>query len=98
MMPPPRPMRKPVNMVTRVVVEPTEPRAVAPTNCPTTAKSARLKSTWRRFEQMRGRLKVRICLARGPRVMSWPERDDMEKASFTDFRPGDYTIEVEKAQ
>ena len=41
---------------------------------------------------------VRICLARGPRVMSWPERDDMEKASFTDFRPGDYTIEVEKAQ
>ena len=30
--------------------------------------------------------------------MSWPERDDMEKASFTDFRPGDYTIEVEKAQ
>ena len=41
----PMPMRKPVNSVTRMVVEPTAPRASALENLPTTATSAMLNST-----------------------------------------------------
>ena len=57
---------KPVNRVTKMLVEPTEPRAVEPANRPTTATSDILKSTCSRLDRTSGRLTRRICLARGP--------------------------------
>ena len=45
LIPPERPMRKPVNIVTRMVVDPTEPRANGPAKRPTTAISDILKRT-----------------------------------------------------
>lgn len=68
MMPLLRPMRKPVNRVTKMLVEPTEPRAVEPAKRPTTATSDMLKRTCSRLDRTSGRLTRRICLARGPSV------------------------------
>ena len=56
----PRPIRKPVNRVTRVEVEPTEPRAAALENFPTTATSAILNSTCSSWEKISGTLKRKI--------------------------------------
>ena len=68
MMPLLRPMRKPVNRVTKMLVEPTAPSAVEPANRPTTAMSDMLNSTCSRLDSASGRLTRRICLARGPSV------------------------------
>ena len=70
LMPLPKPMRMPVSMATMVAVEPTEPRAVEPQNCPTTTMSAILKRTCKMLEAMSGRLKRRIPVQRLPRVIS----------------------------
>ena len=51
-------------------VEPTEPRAFAPANCPTTATSAILKSTCSKLENINGRLNLKICAQRFPWVKS----------------------------
>ena len=67
-MPPLRPIRKPVNRLTRMLVEPTAPSAVEPANRPTTATSDMLNSTCSRLESASGRLTRKICLARGPSV------------------------------
>ena len=64
-------MRKPVNRVTKMLVEPTAPSAVEPANLPTTAKSDMLNSTCSRLDSASGRLTRRICLARGPSVSVW---------------------------
>ena len=66
-------MRKPVNRVTKMLVEPTEPRAVEPANRPTTATSDILKSTCSRLDRASGRLTRRICLARGPSVRDFAD-------------------------
>ena len=63
-----RPIRKPVNRVTRMLVEPTAPSAVEPANRPTTATSDMLNSTCSRLESASGRLTRKICFARGPSV------------------------------
>ena len=62
------PMRKPVNKVTRMLVEPTAPSAVEPANRPTTATSDMLNSTCSRLERASGRLTRKICFASGPSV------------------------------
>ena len=61
---------KPVNRVTKMLVEPTEPRAVEPAKRPTTATSDMLKRTCSRLDRTSGRLTRRICLARGPRSVT----------------------------
>ena len=63
-----RPIRKPVNRVTRMLVEPTAPSAVDPANRPTTATSDMLNSTCSRLDRASGRLTSKICLASGPSV------------------------------
>ena len=68
--PVPTPIRKPVNSVTRMVVEPTAPSAAEPANRPTTAMSDMLNSTCSTFEIISGRLKKRICFPRRPCVKS----------------------------
>lgn len=70
LMPLPSPIRKPVNRLTSVVVEPTAPSATEPEKRPTTAISDILNSTCSRLEAISGRLNSRICLYREPLVRS----------------------------
>ena len=66
MIPPARPMRKPVNIVTRIAVEPTDPKANGPAKRPTTAISDILKRTWRTLESISGMLKTKMFFQRDP--------------------------------
>ena len=66
----PTPIKKPVNSVTSVAVEPTAPSAVDPANWPTTAMSDILNSTCTTFETISGTLNRKICRPSGPRVIS----------------------------
>ena len=63
-----RPIKKPVNSVTKILVDPTAPSAVDPANRPTTATSDMLNSTCSRLDRASGRLTRRICFASGPSV------------------------------
>ncbi len=65
----PIPIRKPVNRVTSVVVEPTAPRASALENFPTTATSAILKSTCKSCENISGTLKRKIFFHNEPLII-----------------------------
>ena len=65
-------MRKPVNSVTSVDVEPTEPSAVALENLPTTATSAMLNSTCSSCEKISGTLNRKMFLYNGPSVIVMP--------------------------
>ena len=71
-------MRKPVKRVTRMLVEPTEPRAVALENLPTTATSAMLNMTCNSWEKIRGRLKRKIFRKREPWVIEMPRAVDLD--------------------
>ena len=64
-----RPMRKPVNSVTSVDVEPTEPSAVSLANLPTTATSAILNMTCNSCEKTSGMLKSRMFFHSDPSVI-----------------------------
>ena len=59
-MPPERPIKKPVNIMTRVDVEPTAPKEIGPEKRPMTARSAILKSTCNKLDKIRGMLKMSI--------------------------------------
>ena len=64
----PMPIMKPVNSDTRIVVEPTAPRASAPAKRPTTAMSDMLNSTCSTLESISGRLKRTMDGNSGPSV------------------------------
>ena len=66
----PMPIRKPVNSVTRIEVDPTDPSASGPANCPTTATSDMLNSTCSTFVAISGRENRIICWTSGPCVRS----------------------------
>ena len=65
----PIPMRNPVNNDTRMVVDPTAPKASALENLPTTATSAILKSTCKSWDSISGTLKRNIFFHREPSVI-----------------------------
>ena len=64
------PKRRPVESVTRILVEPTAPRAMGPANFPTTATSDMLKTTCRILENISGTLNTIIFFHREPVHMS----------------------------
>ena len=65
----PMPIRKPVNSVTRMVVEPTAPKASALEYLPTIATSAILKSTCKSCDSMSGALKINMFFHSEPSVI-----------------------------
>ena len=64
----PMPMRNPVNSDTRIVVDPTAPKASALENLPTTATSAMLNSTCKSCDSISGTLNRSIFFQREPCV------------------------------
>ena len=68
----PIPIRKPVNRDTRIVVEPTAPKASLLENLPTTATSAMLNSTCKSWDSISGILKNNIFFQRDPSVILFP--------------------------
>ena len=54
--PPPIPIKRPVNKNKSCDVEPTDPSGIEPAKRPTTAMSAILKRTCKRFEKINGTL------------------------------------------
>ena len=65
----PMPIRKPVNSVTSIVVEPTAPSASALENLPTTATSAMLNSTCKSCDSISGPLNTSMFFHREPLVI-----------------------------
>ncbi len=60
------PSKIPVDNVTKILVDPTAPRAMGPANLPTTATSEILKTTCRILENISGTLKNRIFFHKEP--------------------------------
>jgi hypothetical protein len=68
--PTPIPIKIPVVRVIRVVVEPTDPRAIGPENLPTIATSDKLNKTCKIFEHIKGKEYIMIFFGSDPVVKS----------------------------
>ena len=77
----PSPISSPVNSVTRIVVEPTAPSAIAPENLPTTATSARLNSTCKSWDAISGSENSNMFFQSDPVVMAFDRAGDADIAA-----------------
>lgn len=81
-------MRKPVNSDTSVVVDPTEPRASALENLPTTATSAMLNMTCKSCDSMSGMLNKKMFFQSDPWVIGFcPSAFWLPSCDFPTYDP-----------